>query len=429
MYALLGLLPAKLGISPDYYMKTSDVYIHVARSIIKATGSLDLLIRDLGRKNRSDLPTWVPDWSAITDGEEIRRSRNLTQLYNACKGFRNNCWISFWESVCTDILLWDPPGRRQISARRLEKSLKSLHGAHQIPLANNFAPQGAGEEETSGFHLQATDPVLRQLYVPAIYIGTIRRASSEPFRDSTDLETLVYELTQLSETKSAPLHTKVNSRILEALVSDLKFVSGRFERLDDKDKVELRLWYKARVDADQTYQDVLSFDYVQKFMSLKRRLFMTESNMLGWGPDGIEPGDNIYIFPGGKTPFIVRKDRLQGSCYLDEAMDGQWVRFSFDSHKQDLGVGRETLSRIAMLFSTLRWQHHDLSTLLMRFQPGEKGYNLSSWIDENVFFSGSKELLSDKQEKELNHIRGELENAFHGWPKRGSRWAHILRLT
>ncbi|KAI1765011.1 hypothetical protein GGR53DRAFT_491775 [Hypoxylon sp. FL1150] len=102
VYALLGPLQSKLGISPNYYMSTSEVYTQVARNITQETGSLSILTGELGRKNRSDLPSWVPDWSAIIDDEEVQRSRIINRLYDPSKGFGITCWTSpksFWESV------------------------------------------------------------------------------------------------------------------------------------------------------------------------------------------------------------------------------------------------------------------------------------------------------------------------------------------
>lgn len=78
VYALLGLLPVNLGISPNYRVATPWVYTEVIRNIIATTRSLDVLCGDLGRKNRGDLPSWVPDWSAISHNEEIRRTKVTT---------------------------------------------------------------------------------------------------------------------------------------------------------------------------------------------------------------------------------------------------------------------------------------------------------------------------------------------------------------
>ncbi|KAF2089683.1 hypothetical protein K490DRAFT_72379 [Saccharata proteae CBS 121410] len=66
VYALLSL--------PDYSIHTAKVFENTVLNIIHTTGSLDVLSLDVGRKNRQDLPSWVPDWTATIDQVDRRRS-------------------------------------------------------------------------------------------------------------------------------------------------------------------------------------------------------------------------------------------------------------------------------------------------------------------------------------------------------------------
>ncbi|KAI0168881.1 heterokaryon incompatibility protein-domain-containing protein [Hypoxylon sp. FL1284] len=335
VYSLLGLLSDKLDISPDYHLTTSEVYISVARNIIRSTESLDVLVGDLGRKNRGDLPSWVPDWSAIIDNEELRRSQVMTQLYNACKGAKTTCWTSpasFWESVCMNIL-------RRIDFPWLDsRACNMINALSRLGLIHTNGPrlieqltQGPGDtdlwprwRDIGNGHMYA--PESRLLCTPAAFVGGIEFVS-EQFHDSADVR-LSYRLA-----KREPSEVNLSFRKLRAMVFDLKFVSGRFERLGKDDEVHLRRWYDARTfNTRQAYQDVLGFDYVLKFMSPRRRLFMTYSGDLGWGPDSIAPGDEVYILPGGRIPFVIRRQtksircperQMVGGCYLQGVMDGQ----------------------------------------------------------------------------------------------------------
>ncbi|KAH8803351.1 heterokaryon incompatibility protein-domain-containing protein [Xylogone sp. PMI_703] len=81
VYALLGLVRDS-SLLPDYSKDTPTVFLDAVLDIIETTGSLDVLIGDLGRKNCQDLPSWVIDWTATFDDLDPRRAENI-DYYNA----------------------------------------------------------------------------------------------------------------------------------------------------------------------------------------------------------------------------------------------------------------------------------------------------------------------------------------------------------
>lgn len=62
VYALLSLASTQLV--PDYSVSEVDVFMRATLECIQTSRSLDVLNTDLGRKFRTDLPSWVPDWSS-----------------------------------------------------------------------------------------------------------------------------------------------------------------------------------------------------------------------------------------------------------------------------------------------------------------------------------------------------------------------------
>ena len=85
VYALLGLARDRPSIEPDYSLDIPTVFRNTALAIIERTGSLSVLIGDLGRMYRWDLPSWVTDWSAEYDDLDRRRAEN-SEKYNAASG-------------------------------------------------------------------------------------------------------------------------------------------------------------------------------------------------------------------------------------------------------------------------------------------------------------------------------------------------------
>jgi hypothetical protein len=62
-----------------------------------------------------------------------------------------------------------------------------------------------------------------------------------------------------------------------------------------------------------------------------RRPFTTNNGYVGVGPASLGPGDLIYLFPGSKTPFIIRALNgetfsLIGEAYVDGIMHGEAVK-------------------------------------------------------------------------------------------------------
>ena len=60
------------------------------------------------------------------------------------------------------------------------------------------------------------------------------------------------------------------------------------------------------------------------------RLFRTESGLVGKGPQTVVAGDEVWVFPGGSVPFLLRclrrgKYSLVGHAYVHGIMHGELV--------------------------------------------------------------------------------------------------------
>ncbi|KAI0098421.1 heterokaryon incompatibility protein-domain-containing protein [Daldinia grandis] len=68
-----------------------------------------------------------------------------------------------------------------------------------------------------------------------------------------------------------------------------------------------------------------------------RQMIITKTGLLGFGPHHAEVGDQVWILPGGETPFILRPSKGQslstkeflfiGSSYIDGIMEGEAMEF------------------------------------------------------------------------------------------------------
>ena len=69
-----------------------------------------------------------------------------------------------------------------------------------------------------------------------------------------------------------------------------------------------------------------TFDQTVRCAIARRKLFVTETGIVGLGPLSIQPGDHIYLLPGAKTPFVLRRVdncfKVIGDCYAQGLMNG-----------------------------------------------------------------------------------------------------------
>ncbi|RYN46187.1 hypothetical protein AA0118_g12621 [Alternaria tenuissima] len=85
VYALLSMTHTPEGrapLTPDYSLSEKKVFLHATLESIYTTKSLSVFSTELGRKFRSDLPSWVPDWGA-PGGHTYTARAAAIGLYNA----------------------------------------------------------------------------------------------------------------------------------------------------------------------------------------------------------------------------------------------------------------------------------------------------------------------------------------------------------
>jgi hypothetical protein len=83
VYALLSIAYMSDPMAPNYSWTDVMVFRRATLNCTHDSKSLSVLSTDLGRKFRSDLPSWVPDWGA--PGGLIYEARaTMVELYDAC---------------------------------------------------------------------------------------------------------------------------------------------------------------------------------------------------------------------------------------------------------------------------------------------------------------------------------------------------------
>lgn len=287
VYALLRLLPTQNLITPDYTLSTKDIYITISSQIIAQRRSLAPLHGDLGRKNRADLPSWVPDWSAVVDDRELYRTKYMS-LYNASG-------VHHIEYIASVAELRSYVSKDVIQAPVLNMTGDILRGSStpfrygnlqlrwQKVLVALYAPLG---KDLPKLTVRIPTPYhtshrahMDQFHLPAQFIGTVEGVlhSGIELLSINQLQELCYSYNQQHRVYQLSKPDRAFS--LRAFVFYLGFGKGRIRRLQETvdDAVEERFLSRLQYRFDTP--DPLGLDTVMNIMARRRCLVTIKNNM------------------------------------------------------------------------------------------------------------------------------------------------------
>ncbi|KAI3318848.1 HET-domain-containing protein, partial [Xylariaceae sp. AK1471] len=316
VYGLLAISRGVKESSIDYHFSKAKVYELAARDSISHNNNLDILshvlhgqIVHVGRSSDwlvrwpENTPSWVPDWTAEYDEahidiELIRYRASFLHHYNACG-------ILTCKSTNGDA-----DGKLHLSAvccdtiETISNDFLFRPFMDEIDIIRDWR-KTAGMEKDPGKAYVGGDTV------------------SEAF-----WRTLCLDI----HTRAGP--SEDETRLIKR--------AGTEER-----NAYLTYWY-LRLSGSRTARvsrrDVGSIERVHVFSDhvfqaiARRKFFISRKGYMGLAPLGVEPGDCICVFAGGRTPFIVRAVqqnpvqltsrfvcRLLGDSYVHGLMDGEAI--------------------------------------------------------------------------------------------------------
>lgn len=383
IYALLGLCDSKELVQPNYQLNDRETYTSTTLRIIAAQRSLAALSGDLGRKNQPNLPSWVPDWSWALDEHDHVRSHWFDK-YSACGPNSDFDIVSITEDggydnlghhdYMHDDLSWCLGHLRaakspsELLPEWVRPGLKRLMRNHTLynrvcaELIEFCHPEGQWQPwgripiafRQYGVNSGGDDSYL------AIKGRLVGKATvvTEPLFAGSDLSLIEPIVAQWydewSRLSLKVAHSGGHKDMLLAfattLVSGLKMVDEGFFNLEHDDEEDLLFWltrailqtpglFPTQRSPSRSVTD--SFTDAMKASISKRRMFFLfepEQNdrplHIGLGPVSMAAGDDIFVLPGGKMPFVLRFVKshngpgqdfnLIGDCYCHGAMNAEY---------------------------------------------------------------------------------------------------------
>lgn len=277
---------------PNYRIAVEDLYIQVARRILLRDAEvLILAAAGIGHRRSLRLPSWVPDWTSLTEGmtlDEIAAAGN----YHTTK------------HDTRPIVSHDP----------LYPNVLTIEGCVVDTIS-----QLSSERQPLG-----RDGRLRYVQDTAAWMEEVMRMTElveieqpqDSARGKSERTSLWKTLTASGPTtpqtygQQPPRRGPPTERGFDNWLAERRECAAKGS-LDG-----LRLGRSAR-------QEVSGFAYHCDRATRGRRVFVSAAGHLGLAPAGAEAGDAVCVFPGIRTPFAVRKNGVRDPAEGDYVLVGE----------------------------------------------------------------------------------------------------------
>jgi Heterokaryon incompatibility protein (HET) len=322
IYALCGLADDvgsdDLDIKPEYSksVRVEDVYRETAENILRKSSSLDLLsVRRVTHNSKSQLPTWVPDWSVPDSwaGMFLPGAPEKSGYKHWATPAELRCAITFPEdgTICLsghtvdriEAISCKWTDERQLSTGSLSVLFK--HIPREQAVLNdweNFCQFQANHEYT---------PTGERIF--DVYWQTLIAGNLEGGFDDAKQRYEQYEQCYRSKFRRTPSLILRWLGFLAMIPPCIAFMRSLMKSQED-------VWNQ---------QESLAVFYLAMTAAKSRRMFRTSSGYIGLAPALAWKGDEVVLLQGGRVPLILRRVRksekwnLIGDCYVHGIMKGE----------------------------------------------------------------------------------------------------------
>lgn len=338
-------------ITPDYATPIAQVFADAARSLMLSYRSLDLLshVQDASLTNTPKLPSWVPDYTVGLQPYPLR--------------FRGNCRWS-----ASGSLRWEP------NVELLRQNLLEVQGfcMDSVSAISLLPTKAWSQGERGDNEASPSEDFKSRSSATAAWTSIVSLAISVPpeyaipavsGRPITRIEALWRTLVANTYSREHPapsfagrlfIDYVVNLQIRQSLAhwpNNLEFQAHHDLTSESKDPGWHQLFaeepeystyglqaYKQRFT--DIMEKIFSGTYspiglaqlqheIEASLGSVRRVFRTESGLLGTGPRSTRIGDEVWILAGANVPFVLRRvegeearHALVGETYVHVIMHG-----------------------------------------------------------------------------------------------------------
>ncbi|KAK1752747.1 heterokaryon incompatibility protein-domain-containing protein [Echria macrotheca] len=359
VYAFLGLYEELTGqychgIVANYHCTPREAYIAAARNIIAQTRNLDILgvPRQPLDRRMSELPSWVPDWSAYDLASSLSY-RTIDSVYlfhfdaasvsttSAHAVFKGNtlelsgfCFDEVTKvGDLADIFLKEgcEPDSPKVSTPASAVQTASLF-MNWLSISDSLV---SGRKYPNGEDV--FDAFIRTIFLDHFHGDYTMQQAAETYRrvyiPSCSLQGPWFGRDRMSS-RTRYIHFQLSAAINLLGPSGLKSLANAAKRIESWVPIyAFHNMYRRQTTPKQavTFRPDVFVD--ARTRTLCRRIFVTKSGYIGLGPRSSQEGDRVFLIRGCRTPLMLRpcgqEWELLGDSYVHGIMQGE----SFDENK------------------------------------------------------------------------------------------------
>lgn len=294
VYALLSLVQKPIDrppLVPDYSLSEIEVFRQATLECIHEANSLSVLNTELGRKSRTDLPSWVPDWASPRDWFGVIRAEAVN-LYNA------------YPKPTFSKILVSPGPQNVLSLEGFHfDNVVTIHQCIRHNLSRNtfrewWAALCSVQSQIDSEHKRGLTRAFWKL-ICADIIATVTPRIVRRMVNSDDTALAIWSCTS---------HLSP--------VGHLDFFPDCKQFMEE---------YSPHLKHTPLGEIVTMVTNTISLTVLGRRLILSE-HYFGLAPETTQEGDALFFLRGGRTPFVLRplgqnKYEIIGECYIQGLMD------------------------------------------------------------------------------------------------------------
>ncbi|KAL8809959.1 MAG: hypothetical protein Q9200_002968 [Gallowayella weberi] len=333
VYGVLGIFSKICGqaiddlVRPDYRLTEKEVFIRVARLLLRELPNLCVLssVEDSSARRLEGLPSWVPDWtSAITNNTLVSMlspSSNASLVPDGYQGYRkqaDSCLIldgGLFDKIAE---FAESPQSSEVGDI-VEKSKGTI-----VSLGSAFDLCMNGTVTSS--HGQATWDMLWRTMIANRTSSLVNLPVAADYFSYYITETLaIYKANfGADDLYTNTLHRLQRFQALNDIESPTEFIINFFAAMHEDD-IHV-------AEAQVVEKGCLAFGMLSGAVTVRRRLFRTREGHLGLGPLSMKKDDQIWLMDGAHYPFLLRSTpdegvfTFVGDLYLHGHMNGEMLQ-------------------------------------------------------------------------------------------------------
>jgi len=294
VYALLGIAEKPI-MSVNYHLSVAEVYRDFTQAIIQSSQSLDVLHWFGTGKRRSDLPSWVPDYSAN------RPTSALIRVFSG--GIYSGGWP------------WKIPLGTRFHENDLIIQGKQIATILDVGLELVTSPSYMIGTTLFTEVFRSWERIAVGVAPRKKFPESILHAFATVVTNSNDWD--------VSFPKQRPKNRDMADFVTFYLREGSGIISAAYPEIIEEMELE-RAWYAwagSKYNKEDAEKGRASIRNSIETICFGRALYTTVEGSLGLAPPGTLPGDKVVFLPGGLYPFVMRKTEdgawsIAGGCTL-----------------------------------------------------------------------------------------------------------------